>query len=102
MTAVTTGRGLLWWERAACRGDDTEVFFPGSKGQIGKAAVYPAAVRCITCPVRAECLTEGLQPPPYLRRGIWGGWLFPETQHTAPIDIFHRAGLTPRPRRTPP
>ena len=100
MTAAPVARGLLWWERAACRGDSLGTYFPDGKGQIGRAAVYPAAIRCAACPVRPQCLAAGLEPAPYLRRGIWGGWLFPETAR-APVDIFHRAGLTDRPR-TPP
>lgn len=102
MTAAPVDHGLPWWERAACRGVDLEVFFPHSKGSVGKGTVYPAAIRCIACPVQAACLREGLRPPRYLRRGIWGGWLFPETNHTAPVDIFHRAGLTRRERTLAP
>lgn len=98
MTAAPVDHGVPWWERAACRGVDLEVFFPHSSGQISGRTVRPAAARCVACPVQRQCLAEGLRPTPYMRRGIWGGWLFGEKAGTPPLDILHRAGLTARPR----
>lgn len=51
-----------WWERAACRGMDTALFFPERGEQIGKVREV-----CAGCPVRAECLAVAE------REGIWGG-----------------------------
>lgn len=58
-----------WWERAACRGMDTEMFFP-SRG----ANIEPAIEVCRTCPVRAECLEDQLTHRSVgADFGVWGG-----------------------------
>jgi WhiB family transcriptional regulator, redox-sensing transcriptional regulator len=55
-----------WRYRAACRGADLEVFFPGR----GESA-EPARRICVRCPVREPCLEfahgHGIV------HGIWGG-----------------------------
>ena len=44
-----------WQHQAACRGMDPDLFFPAGGG------VTPeAAAACSGCPVRAECLAEGV------------------------------------------
>lgn len=53
-----------WRELAACRGLDTELFFPGQGGQVIEAIAV-----CATCPVRLPCLEAGHSE----RFGIWGG-----------------------------
>jgi WhiB family transcriptional regulator, redox-sensing transcriptional regulator len=55
-----------WWERAACRGEDPDLFFP-TRGETDK--VEAAKAVCADCSVRADCLEEGL----YEHDGIWGG-----------------------------
>lgn len=64
--------GSRWWERAACRGLDTELFFPDR----GESPAEAKAV-CATCPVTEDCLwfalgkaDDELRPQ---RSGIWGG-----------------------------
>ena len=60
-----------WRERAACRGEDPELFFPASSvGFVYNAQVTRAKAVCNGCPVRAECLSEALASP---QVGIWGG-----------------------------
>lgn len=53
-----------WRRLAACRGEDTEIFFP-ARGETTR----PARSVCELCPVRAPCLEHGL----YEKFGIWGG-----------------------------
>lgn len=65
--ALTNPRtDVRWREDAACRGKETNVFFPATDEEAG-----PAKAICATCPVREECLEFAL-----LTRqedGIWGG-----------------------------
>ena len=55
-----------WKDRAACKGQDISMFFPGTGGPKTNAVDY-----CRVCPVSGPCLQEALQS----RRvhGIWGG-----------------------------
>jgi predicted Fe-S protein YdhL (DUF1289 family) len=53
--------GDSWMARAACRGQDTELFYIDRSTSHGKV--------CGGCPVRAECLVAGLRD----EFGVWGG-----------------------------
>ena len=55
-----------WRERAACRGADLLVFFPGR----GESA-EPARRICAACPVRQPCLDYAISHG--IVHGIWGG-----------------------------
>ena len=55
-----------WRYRAACRGADLEVFFPG-RGEPAE----PARQICAGCPVRQPCLDYALSHA--ITHGIWGG-----------------------------
>ena len=55
-----------WRDRAACRGADLGVFFPGR----GESA-EPARQICAQCPVRQPCLDYALSRG--IVHGIWGG-----------------------------
>jgi WhiB family redox-sensing transcriptional regulator len=55
-----------WRDRAACRGADLEVFFPG-RGEPAE----PARRICAACPVRQPCLEFALSHG--IVHGIWGG-----------------------------
>lgn len=60
-----------WRTRAACRGMDTDMFFP-ERGD--GAAVDAAKAVCGTCPVAADCLDEAINlPDGWGEIGIWGG-----------------------------
>ena len=60
-----------WRTRAACRGMDTDMFFP-ERGD--GAAVDAAKAVCGTCPVAADCLDEAINlPDGWGAFGIWGG-----------------------------
>ncbi len=55
-----------WTQRAACRGVDTEIFYPASPEQEAEALGI-----CATCPVRAQCLDFAVRNKETY--GIWGG-----------------------------
>ena len=55
-----------WRYRAACRGADLDLFFPGR----GESA-EPARRVCAGCPVREPCLDYALRHG--ITHGIWGG-----------------------------
>ena len=60
----------LWREHAACRGLDTNMFFPERGDHHG---VEAARQVCMSCPVRTECGEYALGFPDYAMPGIWGG-----------------------------
>jgi WhiB family transcriptional regulator, redox-sensing transcriptional regulator len=55
-----------WRDRAACRGTELSVFFPGR----GESA-EPARQVCAGCPVRQPCLDYAISHA--ITSGIWGG-----------------------------
>lgn len=59
-----------WWNRAACYGQSTELFFPSGKGKkTGTAKKF-----CKVCPVVLECLEDVLKyEDPSYRSGVFGG-----------------------------
>jgi WhiB family redox-sensing transcriptional regulator len=57
-------RPPAWHARAACRGVDTEVFFP-TRGE----STDTARAVCARCPVAGDCRTAGHHE----HHGIWGG-----------------------------
>jgi WhiB family redox-sensing transcriptional regulator len=61
-----------WRDRAACRGADTDLFFPD--GASGPALRETERVKliCRQCPVRAMCLDWALDRG--VAFGIWGGY----------------------------
>jgi WhiB family transcriptional regulator, redox-sensing transcriptional regulator len=54
-----------WMKRAACRGDDVNMWFPVNGPQ--KALKF----KCQACPVRHECLEYALEHR--IMYGTWGG-----------------------------
>lgn len=55
-----------WATRAACRGFDSAIFFPGQDGN-----AEPALRVCESCPVEEDCLQYALETRQ--RYGVWGG-----------------------------
>jgi WhiB family redox-sensing transcriptional regulator len=65
--ALTNPRtDVRWREDAACRGVDTDVFFPATDEEAEEAKAI-----CASCPVRKECLEFALQTRQ--EDGVWGG-----------------------------
>lgn len=69
---IRTGRTLddEWRSRAACRGMDTDLFFPRDR-KAGEAAIRV----CRGCPVAVECgeWADGHRACGYRTVGVWGG-----------------------------
>ncbi len=63
--------GISWRLRAACAGEDLELFFP--VGSSGPAIVQIATAKaiCARCPVREACLRYAVTTGQ--AHGIWGG-----------------------------
>jgi WhiB family transcriptional regulator, redox-sensing transcriptional regulator len=59
-----------WTPRAACRGEDPELFFPIATAGPALTQVFAAKAVCFRCAVRAGCLSYALATGP---AGIWGG-----------------------------
>ena len=77
-----------WMERAACAGDNPNLFFPEPGDS---SAVIKAAKRvCALCPVRVECLEYALQYDGM--PGIWGG----KTQRERRKLFAERLRTTPK------
>lgn len=58
-----------WHNRAACRGLDATIFFPGPDDE--DAVVERAKAICAVCPVREACLEHALAVRE--KDGVWGG-----------------------------
>ncbi len=74
-----------WWEQAACKDKDPEIFFAylGKQGSPKKGAEQEAKKICAGCPVQKECLQDA----------------FEEESRTAILPLGIRAGLTGRERK---
>lgn len=59
-----------WRDRAACRAEDPELFFPIGEGGPALVQIAAAKVVCASCPVVVECLTFALVALP---EGVAGG-----------------------------
>jgi WhiB family transcriptional regulator, redox-sensing transcriptional regulator len=61
-------RRPVWMDEAACRGVDTDLFFPG----LGESTL-PAKAICSGCPVSADCLMYAMEGDSHDDFGVWGG-----------------------------
>jgi WhiB family redox-sensing transcriptional regulator len=62
-----------WQLRAACRGEDTTIFYlhDGERGPSARRHEAEAKRICVQCPVLEECLSWALEArEPW---GVWGG-----------------------------
>jgi WhiB family transcriptional regulator, redox-sensing transcriptional regulator len=60
-----------WWELAACRSVDPELFFPVSEIGPARRQVASAKAVCETCAARQRCLDYALDTRQV--HGVWGG-----------------------------
>jgi WhiB family redox-sensing transcriptional regulator len=60
-----------WWQSAACRETDPELFFPIAACGPGAGETARAKAVCAACRVRRECLQYALAT--HQVHGIWGG-----------------------------
>jgi WhiB family transcriptional regulator, redox-sensing transcriptional regulator len=69
MSALTLSDS--WWDGAACRTAEPELFFPISLVAGASAHIERAKLVCASCPVRPQCLNYALNHRQ--EQGIWGG-----------------------------
>lgn len=60
-----------WWQAAACRSADPDIFFPVSTHGPGRHDIARAKEVCAGCPVRRQCLQFALAT--HQVHGVWGG-----------------------------
>ena len=65
-----------WMEKAACRGEPTELFFFDER--IERKRVAEAKAVCDKCPVWKNCLNYAIETP--IDFGIWGGFTSKERE----------------------
>lgn len=72
--AIMQREPLSWQDRARCRGQNTELFYPdGMSLGAAKQRIRDARRFCQPCRVRRHCLLYALALPDILDRGVWGG-----------------------------
>ncbi len=70
-----------WLDRAACRDQNPELFFPVSEVGPGAEQIARAKAVCAQCPVRDECLSYAIDNR--LDHGVFGGMTPDERRKTA-------------------
>ena len=80
-----------WRDRARCREEDPELFFPVGTGDPAKVQIAAAKKICAQCPVVEPCLTWALDNG---QTGVWGGTSDEERQ-----SIRRRQRATERQQR---
>jgi WhiB family transcriptional regulator, redox-sensing transcriptional regulator len=64
-------RAAMWWDWAACREEDPELFFPLGSGLSASLQTTSAKAICRRCPVLEQCLRWAVAAD--LREGMCGG-----------------------------
>jgi hypothetical protein len=84
---------MTWHEEALCKGQPQRAFFPMPKysERYQAARLAPARMFCDRCPVRSDCLAEGVATRSH---GVWGGVLlrFGEVVPESPEPLTGRQG----------
>ena len=86
-------RWAAWMDRAACAGDDPDLWNPDAKGQ----DVTDARLTCLQCPVRVECGEHAANNRE--AHGVWGGALL--EKRTERDALLRRHGVKIRERPAP-
>jgi WhiB family redox-sensing transcriptional regulator len=60
-----------WWDLAACKNAEPELFFPISVTSASRGTIERAKRVCGSCPVQSQCLSYALRHRQ--EQGIWGG-----------------------------
>ena len=68
---MTTVLSNEWWNAAACRDAEPDLFFPISSAPAARATVERAKRVCADCQVASQCLNYALHHRQ--EQGIWGG-----------------------------
>jgi len=68
-----SNRDRSWIERAACKGEPTDLFFLDKEDQASNILKLKAIkTLCGGCPVKKECLTYAVDN--HITYGVWGGY----------------------------
>ncbi len=73
-----------WHENASCSGHpDPELWWyafhkHSDENQLQVLRLAEAITICNGCPVKAECLQQGLEPENLEHKGVWGGMMMSE------------------------
>jgi WhiB family redox-sensing transcriptional regulator len=62
---------MTWRDRAACLGEDPELFFPIGNGEPALRQIEKAKVVCRRCEVVEACLSWAMESRQ--EDGVWGG-----------------------------
>jgi len=68
---MATEAASSWWNMAACRFADPELFFPISSAGPAQADVTRAKAVCARCRIRQRCLDYAIDSHQVF--GVWGG-----------------------------
>jgi WhiB family transcriptional regulator, redox-sensing transcriptional regulator len=81
-----------WRDRAACRGEDPELWFADGHGPgwPPSAEEVRAKAICSGCPVAAACLSWALTHAAQAKHGVWGG--MSAAERDAVLRRRHRIG----------
>lgn len=72
-------REAVEWERASCKGLDTELFYTSRTELLIEGLTFNHLRRmCFRCPIQEACLKVGTAFEPY---GFWGGLSEDERRH---------------------
>jgi WhiB family redox-sensing transcriptional regulator len=82
------------WDQAACRGQDTRIFFEHEDVRAARrlAALEKARKFCHQCPIKRDCLDYAVATGQQF--GVWGGLTAAER-----LELPDYANLMPAPRR---
>jgi WhiB family redox-sensing transcriptional regulator len=75
-----------WWDRATCKGQPTELFFPVLRESNKEALAF-----CRVCPVKLQCREWALR---HELHGTWGG--LSERQRKLQRQALHIPCTTPK------
>jgi WhiB family transcriptional regulator, redox-sensing transcriptional regulator len=78
-----------WRDRAACRSEDPELFFPVGASGPALLQIAEAKTVCRGCPVVPECLEAALR---VAESGIWGG--LSEDERAAVLRVRRQAATS--------
>ena len=79
MPREIVNRDKVDWERASCKGLDTDMFYTARTDLLVEGLTYNHLRRiCFACPIQNECLKVGAAFEPY---GFWGGLAEDERRH---------------------
>lgn len=79
MCREVINRDKVEWERASCKGLDTDLFYTARTDLLAEGLNYNHLRRmCFNCPIQIECLKVGASYEPY---GFWGGLSEDERRH---------------------